>query len=214
MTETLGIVDAGIGNVGSVANLCRRLGAAPVVMSDPAAVAGADRLILPGVGAWDFAVRRLQDSGMADAMTQRVRTGVPILGICLGMQLLHDSSEEGTLPGLGWIPGAVERLPARTEVGPVRIPHMSWARIEQQRPHPVLDALDRDARYYFVHGFAAAPTDPDHVIATARYGDPFTAAVANGNVLGTQFHPEKSHRHGKALLAAFLEAAPIPVGSR
>ncbi|MEM9520923.1 MAG: imidazole glycerol phosphate synthase subunit HisH [Actinomycetota bacterium] len=205
MTETLGIVDAGIGNVGSVANLCRRLGTEPVVLGDPDAIASADRLILPGVGAWDYAARRLQETGMAEAMTEQVRAGTPILGICLGMQLLHDSSEEGTLPGLGWIPGAVRRLPAETAIGPVRLPHMSWARIEQTGPHPVLDSLAPDARYYFVHGYAAVPDDARHIIATARYGDTFTAAVANDNVVGTQFHPEKSHRHGKALLAAFLQ---------
>ena len=214
MSETLGIIDAGIGNVGSVANLCRRLGAEPVVLDDPDTVSSADRLVLPGVGAWDYAMRRLQETGLAEAMTDRVHAGVPILGICLGMQILHDSSEEGTLPGLGWIPGAVRRLPAQTELGPVRLPHMSWARIEQTRPHPLLDPLDDDARYYFVHGFAAVPDDDKHVIATARYGDRFTAAVANDNVLGTQFHPEKSHRHGKALLAGFLQADAAVIGAR
>lgn len=211
MTD-LGIVDAGIGNVGSVANMCRRLGADPRVLRDPDAVTTADRLILPGVGAWDHAAARLRDSGMAETLTTRVNEGVPVLGVCLGMQLLLDTSEEGTLPGLGWIPGAVRRLPARTSVGDVRIPHMAWARIHQTRAHHVLDRLADDARYYFVHGYAASPTDSTHVLATADYGDPFTAVIGRDNVLGTQFHPEKSHRHGKALLGAFLEGMLAPAG--
>ena len=210
MSSPLGIIDVGVGNVGSVANMCRRIGVEPTVISEPEDVAGADRLLFPGVGAWDSACRRLHETGMAEALTDRVGAGTPILGICLGMQLLLERSEEGELAGLGWIPGRVARLPSTTALGEVRIPHMGWTGIDVLQRHEVLDQLDAEARYYFVHSYAAAPTDPADVLATASYGDSFAAVIGRDNVLGTQFHPEKSHRHGKALLTAFLHGALVP----
>jgi glutamine amidotransferase len=128
------------------------------------------------------------------------------------MQLLFDESDEGTLPGLSWIPGVVRRLPAQTAVGEVRLPHKGWSPLEMVAPHDLFDMLADDARYYFVHGYAVVPTDPAHVIALAGYGDPFVAVVGRDNIVGTQFHPEKSHRHGKALLAGFLHNVDCPVG--
>lgn len=210
MNGTLGIIDAGIGNVGSVANMARRLGTDALVVADPDGVAAADRLVLPGVGAWDTACTRLGATGMGEAILDAARAGTPILGICLGMQLLLDTSDEGSEQGLGWIPGGVRRLPGYTARGEVRIPHMGWSSITPTQEHPLLRDLAPDARYYFVHSYAAVPDDPAHVLATGSYGDDFVAVVGRDNVVGTQFHPEKSHRHGKAVLSAFLLDTLVP----
>ena len=210
MTGSLGIIDAGMGNVGSVANMARRLGADARIVAAPDDIAGLDRLVLPGVGAWDTACARLRETGMDEAVLAAATAGTPILGICLGMQLLLDTSDEGSARGLGWIPGRVARLPSHTARGEVRIPHMGWSPIAPSGDHPLLRGLMTDARYYFVHSFAAVPDDPSHVLATASYGDPFVAVIGRDNVVGTQFHPEKSHRHGKAVLSAFLHEALVP----
>lgn len=201
---TVTIVDYGMGNVGSIANMLKKVGVASQLTADPDRIATADRLILPGVGAFDTAMERLEADGLAAALRERARDHeVPLLGICLGMQLLADASEEGVLPGLGVVPGRVERLPAVGPEGPLRIPHMGWSTVDVERPHRLLEPLGVEARYYFVHSYAFRCADPGDVVATTTYGDPFTSVVARGDVVGVQFHPEKSHRHGWALLAAF-----------
>ncbi len=198
------VVSAGLGNVGSVVNMCRRLGVDPMVSDDPDLVRGAGRLLLPGVGAFDVSMAALVERGLDEALREAVAAGTPVLGICLGMQLLFDASEEGTSEGLGFIPGIVRRLAEVSPHGPVSIPHMGWSRMEACGTHPVLDGLDGDARYYFVHSYAAVPRDEQHVIGLSVHGTAFVSAVARDNVLGVQFHPEKSHRYGKALLANYL----------
>lgn len=203
---TVTVVDIGMGNVGSVANMLRKVGAEVLVTADPAAVADATSLILPGVGAFDSAMERLRSRGLGEALhICGVERRVPVLGICLGMQLLGDRSEEGSEEGLGWIPGSVRRLPSTTPDGePVKVPHMGWARIEPAGDHTVFRGAAEDSRYYFVHSFAFVPEDERHVAATAHFaGTPFCAAVSAGNLLGVQFHPEKSHRHGMAILRSF-----------
>ncbi len=204
---SLVVVQTETANVGSVVNMLRRLGGDPVVSGDPSTIASAGKLLLPGVGAFDAGMASLQGSGLVEAVRLRVREGVPILGICLGMQLLFDSSDEGTTTGLGLIPGVVRRLPVDTPVGPVRIPHMGWSRLEHCRPHGLTEGIGAEARFYFVHSYAAVPDDDGDIIGVSTHGSRFVAAVARQNVLGVQFHPEKSHRYGKALLGNFVQGS-------
>lgn len=206
---TVAIVDVGLCNAGSVANMVRKVGGDPVLVDDPDAIARADRLILPGVGAFDAAVRRLEERALIDAIRALAARGVPLLGICLGMQLLARRSEEGVLAGLDLVDGEVTRLPAIGPDGPVKVPHMGWSRLDDRAPHALLDATADDGRFYFVHSYAFRADAGADVVATAEHGGtPFVAAVARGNVAGVQFHPEKSHRHGMALMRTFLGWQP------
>jgi len=201
---SLVIVHTEVGNIGSVVNMCRRIGTDPIVSRDPEVIEQATKLLLPGVGAFDPAMDYLNRTGLREALDRQFAAQVPILAICLGMQLLLESSEEGTLPGLGWIPGEVRHL-RRTHGDELRVPNMGWAPISTVSYNPLFDGTQADARYYFVHSYAAVPSNDRHIVATAEYGGPFVAAIAIGNVTGVQFHPEKSHRYGKALIRRFLE---------
>jgi imidazole glycerol-phosphate synthase subunit HisH len=202
---TVGILDYGIGNVGSILSMHRRLmiDAKRVVTS--ADVEGCDRFILPGVGAFDTAMRALRRYPAFDDVRQRVEhEGAPILGICLGMQMLAEGSEEGDAAerGLGWIAGQVRAM--RPMVGPERrLPFMGWAFVEPTRPSQLFDSGGERERFYFVHSYALVPDDPAAVLAVADHGVPVCAAVGRDNVFGTQFHPEKSHRFGMTLLTRF-----------
>ena len=202
---SLVVMETETANVGSVVNMCRRLGGDPVVSGDPETIASADKLLLPGVGAFDTGMASLHGSGLVEVLRLRASEGVPVLGICLGMQLLFDSSEEGVATGLGLIPGVVRRLPVDSPIGPVRIPHMGWSRLEHCRPHGLTEGIGEDARFYFVHSYVAVPDDDRDIIGVSTHGSRFVSAVARQNVFGVQFHPEKSHRYGKALLGNFLQ---------
>jgi glutamine amidotransferase len=202
---SLVVVETETANIGSVVNMCRRLGGDPVVSGDPETIGSADKLLLPGVGAFDTGMASLHGSGLVEVLRLRASEGVPVLGICLGMQLLFDSSEEGVAAGLGLIPGVVRRLPVDSPIGPVRIPHMGWSRLEHCRPHGLTEGIGEDARFYFVHSYVAVPDDDRDIIGVSTHGSRFVSAVARQNVLGVQFHPEKSHRYGKALLGNFLQ---------
>jgi glutamine amidotransferase len=198
------IVDSGVSNVRSVANMLRKAGVPAEITTDPAVVAQATKLILPGVGAFDAGMRALREHGLREVLERKVLAEkTPVLGICLGMQLLAGDSEEGQEPGLGWIDGRVVRFRFPSGTPPRKVPHMGWNVIEPRRPSPLFDGLDADARFYFVHSFHVECRRPEDVLATTSYGLPIVASVARDNVFGVQFHPEKSHRYGMALLRGF-----------
>lgn len=208
---TVAIVDFGLGNVASIRNMFHRLGVTCELSRDPAVLADAERLVLPGVGAFDAGMTALREKGL-DAVVRAhvVERRRPLLGICLGMQMLVERSEEGVVAGLGLVPGRVERLPQGTGE---KIPHMGWNHLTLRRTgalfRPRTDEafaeLELPLSYYFVHSYHVVCQDPADVVATARHGIEFCAALERGNVFGVQFHPEKSHRYGMLCLRNFAE---------
>ena len=206
MAEGLALIDYGAGNLRSVENALKAAGAADVrVTADPEIVFGAERIVLPGVGAFAACMGALSAiPGMVDALNQRViAQGAPFLGVCVGMQLMADAGEEfGTHPGLGWIKGTVARLEPNDP--DARVPHMGWNDIVPVIPHPLI--VPGEA--YFLHSFGFEVADPETLAATTDHGGTVTAAVARDNLIGVQFHPEKSQRYGLDMLARFLAWQP------
>lgn len=201
------IVDYGVGNLGSLRNALAKVGRTAEVMSDPEAVRGARRLILPGVGSFDHAVEKLTSTGLGEAVTEAARDrGIPVAGVCLGMQLIMDGSDEGELPGLGLIPGRATRFPEQIDGSKLLVPHMGWTPATAAKPSRFSPTLTEGARFYFVHSYAVMPADEADVLTWSDYGIRFASAVERDNVLGIQFHPEKSHRYGLALLNEFASA--------
>jgi glutamine amidotransferase len=200
------IVDYDAGNLASIQNMLRRLGSDGTISSDPAVVGAAAKLILPGVGHFDHGMTRLRQSGLVDVLNQRVmRENTPILGICLGAQLMAEASEEGSSAGLGWFAMRVRRFD-ETRMGDPRlkIPHMGWNDVHARGDHPLFRGLRDEARFYFVHSYHFELRDPGEVLATATHGYEFPAAFGRDKIAGVQFHPEKSHQFGKQLLANFV----------
>lgn len=207
---TVAIVDYGSGNLHSAAKAFERMADEPVlVTADPGAVAAADRIVLPGVGAFGDCWGGLNAlEGMVEALEEAViRGGRPFLGICIGMQLMATRGlEHGEFPGLGWIAGEVTQLqPADPSL---KVPHMGWNELTVQRAHPVLDHLPAGAHMYFVHSYQFIAQNPAHVLATTDYGAPLTALIGRDNIIGSQFHPEKSQKSGLAFIEAFLRWRP------
>lgn len=201
----ISVLDYGVGNIGSILNMIRRSGHDCCVVSSAAEVLRASRLILPGVGSFDFGMRSLSERGLIEPIRESVYVRhTPLLGVCLGMQMLCDGSEEGKLPGLGFIAGRCHRFHG-TPQAPMKVPHMGWNQIRARREHPLLANLSDRSRFYFVHSYHAVCEDPEDVLAVATYGLEFSAMIARGAVIGAQFHPEKSHRFGMAMLARFSE---------
>jgi imidazole glycerol-phosphate synthase subunit HisH len=197
------IVDYGVGNLGSLRNALAKVGHTAEITGDPEVVAAADRVILPGVGAFDRAVGRLDESGLGDAIRVAAGRGIPVAGVCLGMQLLMDGSEEGELPGLGLIGGRAHRFPSTVDGARLLVPHMGWSTAVAAKPSRLAPALSRDGRYYFVHSYAVDAKDESDVLTWTEYGRRYASSVERDNVLGIQFHPEKSHRFGLAILRDF-----------
>ena len=204
----LTIVDYGASNVGALVRLSMLQGIECVIAHEPSQLSQAAAVVLPGVGAFDHAAAALEASGMADAMRKRVAAGVcRVLGICVGMQLLGRSSEEGVAPGLGMIDGTVVRFaPSMIDV-PAKVPHMGWNSIRVARPHPLFDGIDEEKGFYFLHSYHFQADSDRDVIAWTRHGSDFPCAIESDGAVGVQFHPEKSHRNGAKLLQNFLEFA-------
>jgi glutamine amidotransferase len=202
--SAVGIVNYGIGNGGSIANMFRKLRLQAQVVSTPDQVLGAQRLILPGIGSFDACMEALNASGLRDPVAQFAESGRPLLGICVGMQMLTLGSEEGDLPGLGLIRAHAKRLTATPDL---RVPHIGWDSVAWQIPeHPLSKNLLAGSRFYFVHSYCVISESSANSLATCTYGETFSAAIVRDHVAGVQFHPEKSHRFGLQLLSNFGNA--------
>ncbi len=200
----IAIIDYGLGNLGSIANMLKVIGEKSVITSDAEKIKAADKLILPGVGAFDAGMSHLNESGLVDVIKSEAAAGKPILGICLGMQLLGLSSEEGELPGLGLIDFTCKRFDIPEEMG-LKVPHMGWDVVDFKKQVPLLDGIEGRQRYYFVHSYHAMCKHYEDVMMTCDYGYEFACAVNKGNVYGVQFHPEKSHDFGMRLFENFVK---------
>jgi glutamine amidotransferase len=203
------IVDYGMGNLGSILNMLKKIGApAAKVSSDPRDIEQADKLILPGVGAFDTGMHRLRETGLIGLLNEKViKSGTPTLGVCLGMQLLTKVSEEGELPGLGWIDAETIRFRFDQKKTGLKIPHMGWNTVKIQREGALFKDMYSDPRFYFVHSFHVVSHNPEDVLATTEYGYDFASVVQHGHIMAAQFHPEKSHKFGMKLYKNFVEYA-------
>ena len=202
----IAIVDYGLGNILAFSNMFKRLNIEARVARGADELAGADKIILPGVGAFDHAMELLDASGMRATLDQLVlKDKVPVLGICVGMQILAKGSDEGKLPGLGWIDGRVRAFESLPEAADLALPHMGWNDALPVADMPLFKQMGDDARFYFLHSFFFECAGSESVAATARYGIDFACCVRSANIYGVQFHPEKSHHWGARLLQNFAE---------
>jgi glutamine amidotransferase len=197
------IIDYGLGNLGSIANMVRKCGGTSEITADPQIIARAQFIILPGVGAFDTGMRQINRLGLFNLLRQKaLEEKVPLLGICLGMQLLTEGSEEGQLPGLGLVNAGCKRLQLQEGY---RVPHMGWSLVTQIRKSEFYNLTDPETRFYFVHSYHVVCEDSSLPFLTCDDGGPFTAAFEQNNIMGVQFHPEKSHSFGKELISGFLK---------
>jgi len=194
---TVAIIDYGVGNLHSIRRGIEMAGAGAKVTGELKEIKVADAIVLPGVGAFESAMEEIKDK--LDVIREVVQAGRPLLGVCLGMQLLLTRSEEGNGEGLNLIPGEVVKLPPG-----LKVPHMGWNSLELRREHPVLDTIAPGSYMYFVHSYYARPEDPKTILATTSYGVEFPSIIAQGLIMGTQFHPEKSGKFGLKLLQNFV----------
>ena len=200
----IAIVDYGVGNLGSISNMLRKIDIEAVVTADPSGIEKAEKLILPGVGAFDTAMKNIRDLKLLDVLNQKVIADkTPVIGLCLGMQILTESSEEGKMPGLGWVKGKTIRFRFEESRNDLKIPHMGWNTVEIKNPSPLVEELDKNSRFYFVHSYHMDCKDKEDVTAVTNYGYDFPSVVKKENIYGIQFHPEKSHKFGMKLLENF-----------
>ena len=198
------IVNYGLGNIRAFLNVYRRLNVEVKTAENAEDLRGASKVILPGVGTFDHAMRRLTESGMRERLEELVlRRGVPVLGVCVGMQMLARTSEEGREPGLGWIAGEVRSFRSREACAGLPLPHMGWNDVNQFAQSGMFDKLESGARFYFLHSYFFQCDRAEHILAVTTYGTEFSCAVNAANIYGVQFHPEKSHRAGTRLLQNF-----------
>jgi glutamine amidotransferase len=201
----IGVIDCGIGNHASVHRMIQRVGGSSVSLSGPALFSSVDKVILPGVGHFDAGMSELVRHGFYDGiMEHTMQRQRPLLGICLGMQLLCSSSEEGHRPGIGLVNAQVIKFKFEAE-SKLKVPHMGWNTLVAAKDNPLLPISDEEQRFYFVHSYKVVPGDPQTTIALANHGGEFCAAFQKENIFGVQFHPEKSHRFGMDLMKRFVE---------
>lgn len=199
------IIDYGAGNIGSIVNMIRRVGYDSIVSSNPDDIRKADKLILPGVGSFNHGMSQLNKSGLVEVLNQKVlEEKIPILGICLGAQLFTNGSEEGDLRGLGWFDAEVNRFKFDLSSN-LKTPHMGWNLLDGAKKSRLLNDLPLDPRFYFVHSYYLNPKNESDILATTTYGHKFVAALEKDNIIGCQFHPEKSHKFGMKIIKNFIE---------
>ena len=197
------IIDYGMGNLGSISNMFKRIGVESEVTSDKEKIAAAKKILLPGVGAFDAAMERINEGGFREILDRKaLLEKVPVFGICLGMQLLTNSSEEGKIPGLGWIPAKTTRFTFSPDTK-LKVPHMGWNRVNEKNPSLLIKDLPPEPRFYFVHSYYVIAEDEKHVLTTTTHGVEFNSIIQKENIFGAQFHPEKSHKFGMRLLENF-----------
>lgn len=201
----IAIIDYKMGNLGSIANMLKKIGEQAIVTSDVSVIERAEKLILPGVGAFNTGMANLQSLGLLPVLNRRaLEDKVPVLGICLGMQLLTRGSEEGDLPGLGWIDGETVKFKFDNESN-LKIPHMGWNSVTIRQQNGIFEDMDGESRFYFVHSYYVTCNQESDVLATTHYGQDFASSVRRGNIWGTQFHPEKSHKFGTKVFKNFVK---------
>jgi glutamine amidotransferase len=197
------IIDYGMGNLGSVHNMLKKIGVPTKITSEPEEILKAEKLLLPGVGSFDAAISRINESGLSEVLNKLViEKEVPILGICLGMQLLMEGSEEGKLAGFGWIKGKAYHFKGRIPSS-LKVPHMGWNDISITNQNSLTKEFNGEIRFYFVHSYYVKVENPAHSMMNCKYGLEFDAAVHKDNIYGAQFHPEKSHKFGMQFLRNF-----------
>jgi imidazole glycerol-phosphate synthase subunit HisH len=202
----IAIIDYGVGNSGSIVNMLKKVGLKSNITSDPDEIAAAEKIILPGVGSFDGGAKNLKARGLTGILNEQVlEKKKPFLGICLGMQLLAKSSEEGSETGLGWLDATVVKFDFNGDNRNLKIPHMGWNYVKGSRTHRMLNNLSDNPRFYFVHSYYLNCNQPDDILLTCNYGFDFTCGVQHENIVGVQFHPEKSHKFGMQLLKNFSE---------
>ena len=206
----IAIIDYGLGNVGSVSNMLMRLGADVQITDNPRVVEQAEKIILPGVGRFDQGMKNLNRSGLLPTLEKQVFTKkTPVLGICLGMQLFSQKSDEGQLGGLGWIAAETVRFRFEDTFADLRVPHMGWNTLIKRQDHPLVSNLFGmpDLRFYFAHSYHIQCLHRENILVETLYGNPFPSIIRHNNIMGVQFHPEKSHKYGLALMQNFIEMA-------
>lgn len=198
------IIDYGLGNIRAFTNVYERLNIKTKVARSAKDIQGAEKIILPGVGAFDHAMTQLNQSGMREELEKQVLIHkVPVVGICVGMQILGKTSDEGVLPGLGWINGFVKKFDPNKITYKTQLPHMGWNSIHPIKNHPLMSGLNTESRFYFLHSYYFACNNPEDIMSTTEYGITYASAVNKENIFGIQFHPEKSHSNGIQLLKNF-----------
>jgi len=202
----IAIIDYGVGNSGSIVNMLKKVGVKSTITNDRSEITAAEKIILPGVGSFDTGIKNLKEGGLIDLLTEQViDKKKPFLGICLGMQLLAGESEEGSEKGLGWLDATVKKFDFNGDSLNLKIPHMGWNYVKGNKNHRLLNNLDDKSRFYFVHSYHVNCNQPDDTLLTCSYGFDFTCGVQHENIMGVQFHPEKSHKFGMQLLKNFSE---------
>lgn len=200
------VIDYEMGNIGSIINMIKKAGGEAVLSSDLARIETAEKLILPGVGSFDTGMQNLDKLGLIDVLKRRViKEKVPILGICVGMQLLSEKSEEGLLPGLGFISGQTVKFKFDNINANLRIPHMGWNTVDIKKESPLFYEMYENPIFYFVHSYHVVCNNANDVLTTTSYGHEFTSSLQRENIFATQFHPEKSHKFGLRLMKNFVE---------